>query len=475
MRPIRVFVWTTVFIIAAVGIGLGDFPRLEVIYPPASRFECSSDKIPVLGRVQCDACTLLVGNRSTVIAPDGSFKSEVGLKPGENKIDVYLRDAEGNKYLQKLLITRNIPTPGAGELKSSSAVSVVPETSPAIFASPKPMLNTAPEFHKAKKPIEKAKISHSPVSQPASAPKSVSNTATELRKSKKPIEKAEISHAPVSQPAAVPKPVSNTATELRKPKKPIEKAEISHAPVSQPAPAREPKLNLAVKFYLDGKPATTAVDYILRKGHIFVPSVSPFWQEAGAEVSKDGNAVVFQRESPAGQAIVGAPAPLSEGGRLYLPLRSIFEQSGGNVTWGGTGRVYIARKYRPCTIDVAGGRNGGKLTGVIYRNVLFVRAASLAELGIKAEEKTGGVWLAYQGDKWVTIEPARGQSGGIIFELAESGTSLPRRVAVPAADVADSEYIVPLRKVLAEFGFSVEWNGDRKTASVSPEVVAARL
>jgi hypothetical protein len=159
---------------------------------------------------------------------------------------------------------------------------------------------------------------------------------------------------------------------------------------------------------------------------------------------------------------------------LYLPVRPIFEQAGRNVYWG-RGRLYITREYRPCPINTSGEQNEGKLTGIIYHDSIFVTVAGLAELGIKVEKKFGGVRLVNHGGKWLTIETGRGRGDDILIELAAGDKSPPRRMAAPASGLADGEYVIPLRKVLTEFGYIVLWNSAEKTASVAPVAVSGRF
>ncbi len=415
VRPVRVFVWTTIFVIASVGTGLGVFPRLEIVYPPASRFECSSEKIPILGRAQCTDCSLLVGNHAVGIEKDGFFSTDVELLPGENKVDVYLRDAGGNEYLQTLLVTRNVPAPGVTELESTANAPVAPETPPAAFATPIPASRKwtefAPDYRQARQ-----RHSNSVGKPNVSKPRNIKRT-----------------------PAAV---------------------------------ADKP----AVEFYFDGKQAAAPGRFLLKQNHIYLPADSSIWTEGGASVG-GGGTVIFGSEGPIKPQTIEAGGLentlIKEDGRVFLPVRAIFERGGRSVQWE-AGRVYIAKQYRPCPIDLPGKPSGEKLVGIVYRDMLFVRTSSLSEIGIKVEEKAGRTRLTGRDGKWMSLGTGRSSGGDLMVELA-SGKSPPKRITAPAADVADSDYIVPFRRVLTEFGFTVEWNGDRKAVSVAPATVAARF
>jgi hypothetical protein len=415
MRPVRIFVWMTVWLALLAGACLSGFPRLEIIYPPSGRFECNSDKIPIIGKAACTNCSLFIGDYTIPMAADGSFQRDVPLKQGKNTIEIFLRDPSGNDYSKTLEITRNMPVPGGAVLDSPSAGALAPAAPPEVFAS-----------------REKTRFN-------ALYPAGNANLSVKRK--------------PETAKTAVKKAVS----------------------VAMAVRSKE------VGFFLNGKQAVSGSnDYVVKSNRIFMPADSVFWPEAGA--LKAGDTLIFNNGELLKQVVVSPNMPKAAGfrskGKLYMPVRYVFESAGRQVNWT-PGRVDIDNQYRPCPVDLGDMAKGGEdqIKGIIYKKILYVRAQDLIKLGIKVEKKSsGGLKLTSRSNKWVVIAKnanAR-QNKAPILELRNSkGKSPPAKIPAPGPIIADSRYSVPLRKVSSELGFDIKWEVSEKRASISPEVVAS--
>ncbi|MFA6450198.1 MAG: hypothetical protein WCX65_12055 [bacterium] len=417
MRTVRIFIWTTVWLVSLAGAGLCGFPRLEIIYPPSDRFECSVKNIPLMGRAECPNCALLIGDHAVPILSDGAFQWDMPLKPGKNVVEIYLREAGGNEFRKTLEITRNAPVPGGAALETPAAAA--PAATPDVFSdsqSPAPAANSGIVAHLPSNDLPGRKI----------------------------ITKAP--QAPIHGTGAI-EPAGN-ATET------------------------------PIKFFLNGKPSSDGAGaYILKSDRVFLPVESPLWTEAGA-VTDGRQTLIFNDSAILKQITVTSGTPMPEAsfranGKLYMPVRYVFERAGRQVSWS-AGRVDIDMLYRPCPVDSGGAAKISDIQGIIFKDTLYVKAGSLSKLGIKAQPNgSGGINITGRGGAQIVIaENTRLQKNKMrVFEL-RNGKSPPGMFSPPGRDITDGEYIVPLRKVASEYGLDVKWDSAGNKVVVAPTVVA---
>jgi len=437
MKAFRYFISATIWLVTLAAIGLSGIPRLEIMYPPSDRFETVSDKIPVIGRADCSDCVLFVGDYTTMIAPDGTFNYEMALKPGLNTIKVYLSNKAGNEFIRTLEITRNeVPIPGVAPLGvPPSATPAAPPAPPAAFAD----------------------------LQPAASPKVENPMISDAMLKEK--------HKAAADDKAI-ESIQKIAVSAAPPAREIEKNKIGMN-------ANEKAANYnTIQFYLDGQPAekSASLNYIIKKGHIFLTNKSPLWVSAGAGIGL-GETIVFNDGKLLKQVVVSRETPLAfvEKGSIYLPVRSIFESAGRQVEWT-KGRVYIDNLYHSCPITVGGGAGSG-FTGIIYKGTIFARARDLSKIGIKLEQESGGIKLTGRGKRWIIVAKTSSRQRSRI--LIESGgikvKSRHDQIQGPGGIIVDNEYSIPLRKASIELGFDTKWESAKKTAAISPEAIASRL
>lgn len=439
-RTVRVFIATTILLLGIACLGLGQYPEIEILYPPTDRFECESGHIPITGRVQCTGCELSAGKDLIEIAQDGSFTYGARLKPSGNLIELKLRERNGLEITRTLDI-RN--TASAGNVLFGPGGELVPALPPIHSPEEAAFPGNAPSEKKEKKPAADPEKPYAPPQEPA-PPAAAGQTA---------------SGNMIENNASAPE---KTAAEPEKSNR--------HADISAPARGLS-----AITIFLNGKPLGTESDYLNEKDRIYIPMVSAVWAKANAAAAPGGY-ISFSYGNPFKPILVSygagaAPgaAAIEDGGAQYLPIRSVFERAGWNVHWE-PGRVYLDFQNRPVPITVAGGVN---IEGIIHRNVLFIRAEDLAKLGLAAEAvRSDGVRLA-GGGRSVSVTRLAYRGCDMIVELA-SGSSPPARFAAPGREMTDREYLIPLRAVLSEMGINVKWDKSAKTASISTETTVSR-
>lgn len=431
MRTVRLIVWTTIWIATLACGVIYCFPRFELIYPPSTNFECNTETIPVMGRVKCPDCILLIGNHTVKTEEDGYFREEVPLRTGENKIDIYLRDVPGNEILKTLMVTRNATVLGGNALGAPlPSGSVVPDAPPEAFAVKQPVtaVKVTPAPVSAKKQMERAKVILPEKSVSESASPNPANSAKAGR--------------------------NKSETGLKAP------AVVTLRPV---------------EFYLNGKQAKKpAADYLFKDNRVYLRTDSALWKQASA-TQVTSESVVFYNVAPLKQVAVSlaASGAVVSDGSDYVPVREVFEKAGRVVNWV-PGKVYIDAEYKPCPIEV-GGSAKESIAGVIYKGAIFVQAGSLSKLGIKAEQGKGGVSLLSRGTGKLTVTRITHGSRGreTIIEIRnKGGKSPPNRLQGPASDMVDESYQIPLRKVASELGVEVKWDESEGRVSVLPISVA---
>ncbi len=112
---------------------------------PAARAQVPADKVVVEGDVVDQGpCVLLVNGEPATIGPQGRFTSRpVDLEPGENRIELYARDAAGNKREVVLAVTRIAArqAPGAGSHAVRAKIRVHPrDGAPMCYIPPGPFI-----------------------------------------------------------------------------------------------------------------------------------------------------------------------------------------------------------------------------------------------------------------------------------------------------------------------------------------------
>jgi len=237
-----------------------------------------------------------------------------------------------------------------------------------------------------------------------------------------------------------------------------------------------------IGFFIEGKKIESKRGFsaINKKNHIMIPLESKIWADTGATFGPGGKSITFLRNAPFKQRTVSFsdltnPVPVIAEEKIYLPVRSIFENAGWLVHWQ-NGNIYLSQlgNLRPIQIT---GMQDIKLETLLYNGVTFLRVEDLLNIKDLNIEAIGSSGVRITGNNGGSIDITRigniNNSLEMIVKIS-GDRAPPGNYTAPGKQITENEYLIPVRPVLEQFGFDVRWDSETRTVKAVSEFSVSR-
>ncbi len=201
-----------------------------------------------------------------------------------------------------------------------------------------------------------------------------------------------------------------------------------------------------IAYFINGKRIlneSTPETSIIGKRALIGKNNSNFWNVAGVQTAEKGDILVFNGKTPFEKKLDISEYRNPANGKL--PLRAVFEKAGWKVHWTpGTINLYPA-----CTaVSISIGK-GKRLQGIMVKNRVYLEGKEL---------ERGGLGTVADNDKEALLK-IEGKNKSVQFQ--QIGTTTPLMKCVILRD-------------LAQMGQRIEWDNDKKIATVSHSIEISR-